>query len=86
VYVRTVEALLRLAADPSASATARGVVMVRLAHLRSLADRNQPVDAYVARRIEEFEREPAKFAPAAPVEAPPGMPIGENDFNSTDCK
>jgi hypothetical protein len=31
-------------------------------------------------RIEEFEKDPAKFVPAAPVEAPPGMPIGD-DFD-----
>jgi hypothetical protein len=29
-------------------------------------------------RISEFERDPAKFVPAPPVEAPPGMPIGED--------
>jgi hypothetical protein len=30
-------------------------------------------------RINEFEHDPAKFAPAAPVEAPPGMPIGDDE-------
>ena len=29
-------------------------------------------------RIAEFERDPTKFVPAPPVEAPPGMPIGED--------
>jgi hypothetical protein len=79
VYVRTVEALLRLAADPSASAVARGTVMVRLAQIKSQADRAQPVEIFVAHRIEEFEREPEKFAPAKAVTAPPGMPIGDGE-------
>jgi hypothetical protein len=30
-------------------------------------------------RIQEFERDPAKFVPAPPVEAPPGMPIGDDE-------
>jgi hypothetical protein len=79
VYVRTVEAMLRLAADPSASAMARGAVMTRLAHLRRQANPEQPTDAYVARRIEAFEREPEKFAPVKRTEAPPGMPIGDDE-------
>jgi hypothetical protein len=79
VYVRTVEALLRLAADPAASPAARGTVMVRLAELRSKADRNQPIEMFTASRIEAFEREPEKFAPAKVVAAPPGMPIGDGD-------
>jgi hypothetical protein len=79
VYVRTVEAMLRLAGDPHASAVARGVVMVRLAELKATADRAQPKEMFVSRRIEEFEREPEKFAPAKAVTVPPGMPIGDGD-------
>jgi hypothetical protein len=30
-------------------------------------------------RIQEFERAPEKFSPATPIEAPPGMPIGEDE-------
>ena len=80
VYVRTVEAMLRLAGDPKASAVARGVVMVRLAELKATADRAQPTEMFVAHRIEEFEREPEKFAPAKVVTAPPGMPIGDGEI------
>jgi hypothetical protein len=29
-------------------------------------------------RINEFNKDPAKFVPAKPVEVPPGMPIGED--------
>jgi hypothetical protein len=30
-------------------------------------------------RIDEFFRDPAKFVPAKPIPAPPGMPIGEDE-------
>jgi hypothetical protein len=30
-------------------------------------------------RIQEFERDPQKFVPSKPVEAPPGMPIGDDE-------
>ena len=82
VYVRMVEALLRLAADPSASAMARGAVMVRLAQIRQQADRAQPVEMFLAHRIDEFEREPGRFAPEKAIPAPPGMPIGSGDDGS----
>ena len=39
-------------------------------------------DALLARlieRINEFERDPAKFTPVKPIEAPPGMPIGDDE-------
>jgi hypothetical protein len=80
IYVRTVEALLTLAASPASSSLAKAAAITQLTEVKQKADPAQPVDAYVVRRIEEFEREPAKFAPAKPVAAPPGMPIGEGDF------
>jgi hypothetical protein len=30
-------------------------------------------------RIQEFQRDPAKFVPVKPIEAPPGMPIGDDE-------
>jgi hypothetical protein len=30
-------------------------------------------------RIDEFFRDPARFVPAKPIPAPPGMPIGEEE-------
>ena len=30
-------------------------------------------------RINDFKRDPAKFVPAKPIEAPPGMPIGDDE-------
>ena len=43
------------------------------------AVKGNPVDAYVSARIQQLENDPAKFVPAAPVEAPPGMPIGDEE-------
>ena len=79
IFVRTVEALLRLAGDPAASPVARATTIARLEDLKERADGKIPVYAYAVRRIEEFDRDPEKFAPVKMIEAPPGMPIGEED-------
>jgi hypothetical protein len=79
VYVRSVEALLRLAANPQSSAEVQAVCAVELNKLRQQADAKSALDAYLIRRIEEFQRDPLKFVPAKPVEAPPGMPIGDEE-------
>ncbi len=79
VYLRTVEALLTLAANPQAAAPARALVSARLTQLKQ-AHTSPALDAYVVRRIEELERDPAKFIPAKPIEAPPGMPIGDDEI------
>ncbi len=79
VFLRTVEALLRLAASPTASSVARATTMARLDDLKQRADVKIPVYAYAVRRIEEFDREPEKFAPMKAIEAPPGMPIGDDE-------
>lgn len=78
VYVRTVEALLALAADPEAPAAVRGTVVARLPRLAQ-ATGVAAVDAYLARRLALFERAPERFTPAPAIAAPPGMPIGEDD-------
>jgi hypothetical protein len=79
VYLRTVEALLGLAANPRTAAPARAVVLAKLEAIRQQAGKSSPVDAYVAGRIEQLQKEPAKFAVAPPVAAPPGMPIGDDE-------
>jgi hypothetical protein len=79
VYVRSVEALLRLAANPQSSAEVQSVCGAELNKLKQQADLKSALDAYLVRRIEEFERDPAKFVPAKPIEAPPGMPIGDDE-------
>jgi hypothetical protein len=42
------------------------------------SDANSPLDAYLVRRIQQFQSDPAKIVVAKPIEAPPGMPIGED--------
>jgi hypothetical protein len=79
VYVRTVEALLTLAANSNAPSDVRAITEARLTDIRRRADQASPTDAYLARRIDLFFSEPSKFAPAEPIEAPPGMPIGGED-------
>lgn len=80
---RVTEALLRLAADtagaPGAAAVARERIVMLKADLNcGDATRKAHCAANLA-RIEEFERNPAKFVAAKAVEAPPGMPIGDED-------
>ncbi|HXY96810.1 MAG TPA: zinc-dependent metalloprotease [Steroidobacteraceae bacterium] len=79
VHVRTVEALLTLAANSSAPAEVRAVTQARLTQIRRQADTRSPTGAYLAHRIDLYFTGPEKFAPAEPVEAPPGMPIGDEE-------
>jgi hypothetical protein len=79
VYLRTVEALLTLAANPKASAEVRAIVSAKLNKLKQQANAATTVDAFVIHRIQQFQTDPAKFTPATPIEAPPGMPIGDDE-------
>jgi hypothetical protein len=84
VETRAVETLLSLAANPAASAETRAIVLNKLGPIASAGSSlTSPEeiahhDALRA-RILEFERDPAKFVPAKAVEAPPGMPIGDDE-------
>jgi Met-zincin/Domain of unknown function (DUF5117) len=77
IYARTVEAVLTLAADPKASVSVRAITSAKLDDIKRHADLNSPIEAYLNHRIQEFQSDPKKFLAATPVEAPPGMPIGE---------
>jgi len=79
VYIRAVEALLGLAANPQASSEARGVALTRLALLKQQTGIGSPTGAYIAHRITEFQSDPSKFIPAPTVVAPDGMPIGDDE-------
>jgi hypothetical protein len=79
VYARAVEALLTLAANPKASFEVRAIVYAKLDRIRQQTDASSATDTYLRHRIEQFQKEPEKFVPAAPVEAPPGMPIGDEE-------
>jgi hypothetical protein len=80
VYIRTIESLLSLAANPQASSIVRAVTSAKLATIKQQADLTDPMGAYIAQRIGQFETDPAKFVPAKTVEAPPGMPIGDEEI------
>ena len=79
VHVRTVEALLTLAANSKAPAEVRAVTQARLTEIRRQADTRSATGAYLAHRIDLYFTGPEKFAPAEPIEAPPGMPIGDEE-------
>ena len=82
VETRTIEALLTLAASTTASAEARAITR---AHLEALLKQPTSTDPdeqahrnSMAARITEWQRNPDKFTPSKPIEAPPGMPIGDD--------
>jgi len=79
VYARTVEALLTLAADPRATAEVHAIVYGKLNEVKRRSDPDLPLDAYLAHRIQQFQTDPAKFVAVQPIEAPPGMPIGDDE-------
>jgi hypothetical protein len=79
VHARTVEALLRLAADPKASTEVRAICYAKLNDIKRRSDVNSSLDAYLAHRIKQFQDDPEKFVAAKPIEAPPGMPIGDGE-------
>jgi hypothetical protein len=79
VYARTVEALLTLAAEPKTSVEARAITYAKLEDLRRRSDAKSPLQAYLIHRIKQFQNDPAKFVVAKPIEAPPGMPIGDDE-------
>ncbi|HVT99517.1 MAG TPA: hypothetical protein VHE33_18605, partial [Acidobacteriaceae bacterium] len=82
---RIVEAMLGLAANSEASPEVRGILRVKLQSLRDRYVRDSQgggadsaFGSFEAARIDEFLRDPAKFVPAKPIAAPPGMPIGDD--------
>jgi hypothetical protein len=77
VRIRSVEALLSLAANSEASASVRALVYDKLQVLRRQADAGSAADRYLGFRIDSFARDPGKFTPSPPISAPPGMPIGD---------
>lgn len=92
VEFRAVEAMLALAVNPEASSQARAIVRWHIHDLlKQWTSTAAPEDtaeaihrAALIERIHEFDRDPEKFVPAKAVEAPPGMPIGQDDEQSGD--
>ena len=87
VEFRALEAMLSLAVNPAAASQARAItrshlkdVLQQLTAAPPLEDTAEAIHrAALIGRLQEFERDPAKFTPAPPVPAPPGMPIGEDE-------
>lgn len=87
VEFRGLEAMLALAVNQSASTQARAIARSHISDLlKQWTSAPAPQDtaeaihrAALIQRIQEFERDPAKFTPSSPVQAPPGMPIGEDE-------
>ena len=87
VEFRALEAMFALAVNPAASTQARAIarshindVLKAFTSAPPLTDTAEAIHrAALIDRINEFERDPAKFVPAKPIEAPPGMPIGDDE-------
>jgi hypothetical protein len=87
VEFRALEAMLALAVNPAASSQARAITRSHIADVLKqwteappLKDTAEAIHrAALINRIDQFERDPARFVPSKPVEAPPGMPIGDDE-------
>jgi hypothetical protein len=87
VEFRALEAMFALAMNPQASTQARAIVRSHLKDvLKQWTTEPMPTDSAEAihrngmiDRINQFERDPEKFVPIKPLEAPPGMPIGDDE-------
>ena len=88
VEFRATEAMLALAVNPAASSQARAIARSYLTTLsKDLSAAIAPADtaeaihrAALIDRINQFQRDPTKFVPAKPIDAPPGMPIGDEEL------
>ena len=78
VYARTVEALLTLAANTKSPSAVRAIAGAKLDEVKRRSDASSSMGAYLIHRIQQFQNDPDKFVVAAPVQAPPGMPIGDS--------
>jgi len=87
VEFRALEAMLALAVNPAASSQARAIarshvedVLKQLTSAAPLEDTAEAIHrAALIDRIKRFDEDPAKYVPAPPVAAPPGMPIGDDE-------
>ena len=87
VEFRGLEAMLALALNEQAATQARAIARSHINDLlKQWTSAPPPEDtaeaihrAAMIERIQEFQRDPQKFVPVKPVEAPPGMPIGDDE-------
>ncbi len=87
VEFRGLEWMLALGVNVQASSQARAIARSHVNDLlKQWTSEPPPTDSAEAihrralvDRIQEFQRDPTKFVVAKPIEAPPGMPIGEDE-------
>jgi len=87
VEFRGLESMFGLAVNPAASSQVRAIARSHINDLlKAWTTTPPPTDsaeaihrAAMVERIQEFQKDPAKFVPVKPVEAPPGMPIGDDE-------
>jgi hypothetical protein len=87
VEFRGLEWMLGLAVNPAASTQARAIARYHVEDLlHQWTTTPPPTDSAEAihrtamiDRINDFNRDPEKFIPAKPIDAPPGMPIGDEE-------
>ncbi len=87
VEFRGLEWMLALGVNPQASSQARAIARSHLDDLLKQWTSNAPISdsaeaihrRAMVERIQEFQRDPTKFVAAKPIEAPPGMPIGDDE-------
>jgi hypothetical protein len=88
VEFRALESMLALAVNSATSSQARAIARAHIHQLQQQFTKDAPSSdtpegahrMAMIERINEFERDPAKFVPAKAVEPPPGMPIGDDDM------
>lgn len=87
VEVRGLQVMFSLGLNPAASSQVRAIARSHINDLlKQWTTEAPPTDSAEAihrtgmiELINEFQRDPTKFIPAKPIEAPPGMPIGDDD-------
>ena len=87
VEFRALEAMLALAVNPAGSSQVRAIAQWHIRDLlKEWTSTPPPQDlaeaihrSALVDRIQQFERDPEKFVPAKTLEAPPGMPIGDDE-------
>jgi len=87
VEFRGLEAMMALGANPRASSQVRAIARYHLDDLlKQWTTQPAPTDSAEAihrtamiLRIQQFDQDPEKFVPSKPIEAPPGMPIGDDE-------
>jgi hypothetical protein len=88
VEFRGLEWMLGLAVNPAASTQARAIARYHVEDLlHQWTSTLPPTDSAEAihrsamiDRINDFNRAPEKFMPGKPIDAPPGMPIGDDEL------